>query len=160
MMQEEIDHCEFWVTANRLVRTSGKHNFEHEKIQVNQEWDLDLMENWLRDYKDKEVLKYLKYRWPLNAHEMEINEEIPQNQAGARSNPKEVQEYLHRETLARSLGLLNVIRSEQKHDSCRSTHDQKRTAMNFVLSSTYHIHLRKVQLIVQSTRKPMPREKT
>ena len=35
MTEEEINRCEFWTTANRIVRESGKYNFEETQIQVN-----------------------------------------------------------------------------------------------------------------------------
>ena len=47
MSEEEISHCEFWVTANRRVRESGKLNHEQERIQVNQQWNLDIMDERL-----------------------------------------------------------------------------------------------------------------
>ena len=64
---------------------------------------MELLSSWLEGYEDKEVIDYLKYRWPLNANDTEINEERPQNQKGARSNTKEVREYLTKEHKAGSV---------------------------------------------------------
>ena len=103
MTEEEIDRCEFWTTANRLVRESGKHNFEEVKIQVNNEWDLNKLEIWLEGYHDKEIIKYLKYGWPLNAVDTAVNTEVPANQKGARQNPSKIRSYLKKELEAGSI---------------------------------------------------------
>ena len=103
MNESEIDHCEFWVTANRVIRETKKHNFEEARIEVNKAWDLALFEEWLKVYEDKEVIQYLRYRWPLNAKNMDHNEEVPRNQAGAQNNPSEVKEYLRKEREAGSV---------------------------------------------------------
>ena len=103
MTEQEISRCEFWTTANRIVRESGKFNFEESKIPVNFDWDLNLMENWLEGYKDKEVIKYLRFGWPLNAYNTSVNTEIPENQLGTRSHPNEVREYLKKKRQTGSL---------------------------------------------------------
>ena len=97
MSEAEIDRCEFWVTANRIVRNSGKENHEKEKIQVNFDWDLEKMEKMLDDYEDKEVVQYLRYGWPLNAVNTAVNPTVPRNQKGARSHPDELRKYLKEE---------------------------------------------------------------
>ena len=79
MTSEEVDHCEFWTGANREVRESGRHNCQGKKIPINSKWDLELLEEWLEDYQDKGILKYLRYGWPLNAQNTEINTDIPIN---------------------------------------------------------------------------------
>ena len=103
MSESEIDRCEFWVSANRIVRESGKFNFQGERIPVNSEWNLDLMETWLQNYEDKNLIDYLRFGWPLNVVNTEIDEEIPRNQKGARSNPEQVREYLRKELAAGSI---------------------------------------------------------
>ena len=85
MDEAEINHSEFWVTVNRVVRLSGKHNFEGAQIPVNTNWNLEKMEEWLEGYEDKQnVIQYLKYGWPLNAKETEAQKMIPSNQSGAK----------------------------------------------------------------------------
>ena len=37
MSEAEINHCKFWVSANRVCRESGHMNFEGERILVNTE---------------------------------------------------------------------------------------------------------------------------
>ena len=97
LTQEQIDRCEFWVTANRITRESGTENFCGSKIQVNNNWDLDKLEEWLEDYHDKKVVDYLRYGWPLNANNTVEDCTIPINQKGARENGDKVQEYLSKQ---------------------------------------------------------------
>ena len=67
MTEQEIDRCEFWVNANRLVRESGKPNYEGERIRVNFEWNLDLFHEMAARFHDQDLLQFLTYGWPLNA---------------------------------------------------------------------------------------------
>ena len=98
MTEQEVERAEFWTTANRLVRESGKSNFEETKIPVNSNWNLDQFETWLgQDYHDEEVIKYLKFGWPINANETEKQSSIPSNQEGARNNKDDVRDYLAKE---------------------------------------------------------------
>ena len=89
--------CEFWVSANRIVRETGVTNHRGACIQVNNDWNLDLLEEWLEGYNDKKVVNYLRYSWPLNVKDTPINNTFPPNQEGARSNPEKVGEYLKQE---------------------------------------------------------------
>ena len=52
----------FGFTANRIVRSTGRSNYEQAKIEVNQEWNLELFEEWLQNYQDREVIKFLEVR--------------------------------------------------------------------------------------------------
>ena len=88
MRESEIDRCEFWLTANRIVRESNKLNYEECKIEVNSNWNLSLMEKWLENYEDKEVIEFLKYGWLLNAHNTEINNTVPRNQERSTRAPR------------------------------------------------------------------------
>ena len=97
MTEEEISRCEFWVSANRIVRESGRFNFEKEKIPVNNTWNLDIFEKWLEGYHDKQLIQYLKFGWPLNAINTEENLTIPENQAGALNNEREIDAYIAKE---------------------------------------------------------------
>ena len=54
-----IDSYEFWITPNRVKQETGKHNFEEAKIQINHSWHVDLMEDWLKDYPEKDIMKYI-----------------------------------------------------------------------------------------------------
>ena len=97
MTKAEIDQCEFWISAHRRVKMSGKHNFQGEQILVNNKWNFAYLEDNLSEYKDKQVLDFFKYGWPLNASNTEILQTYPRNQAGARQNPDKLNAYLEQE---------------------------------------------------------------
>ena len=97
MMESEIENCEFWVTANRIVRETGQPNYEKAKIPVNNKWNFEYLERELAEYKDKKVLQFFKFGWELNAEGTELQEEVPRNQEGARENTDKVQQYLLKE---------------------------------------------------------------
>ena len=99
MSNAEVERVEFWISANRAVRESGKHNLHGCKIKVNDNWDLDKFERWLIEFDctDLQLIEYLKYGWPLNADGMAEQEVIPPNQAGARTNTKALEEYIKSE---------------------------------------------------------------
>ena len=97
MTQEEIDRCEFWVTANQITRESNKENYEGVQIQVNNTWNFSKLEEWLEDYHDHNLIKYLKFGWPLNAVNTAEDFTIPVNQQRARDNPDDIREYISKE---------------------------------------------------------------
>ena len=94
MTENMIDYCEFWVTANAIVRRSGTHNFCKERIQVNTDLNFDYLNEALQDYEDKRIIDFLKFGFPLNAIDTEVNEDIPPNQEGARKNPADLDKYI------------------------------------------------------------------
>ena len=61
------------------------------------------MEKWLEGYSDKKVMEYIKYGWPLNAKNTEINNSRPPNQAGARQHPQQLKDYIQKEIAAGSV---------------------------------------------------------
>ena len=77
MTEAEIDRCEFWVTANRLIRETGCPNFKESRIPVNHSWNFEFLQEQLKDYEDKEVLEFFKFGWPLNAVDTAIQVDIP-----------------------------------------------------------------------------------
>ena len=97
MTEAEIDRCEFWISAHHRVKMLGKHNFQGEQILVNNKWNFAYLEDNLSEYKDKQVLDFFKYGWPLNASNTEILQTYPRNQAGARQNPDKLNAYLEEE---------------------------------------------------------------
>ena len=97
MSNTEVDRCEFWVSTFHRVCMSGKHNFEGERIQVNDKWDFDYLERELQEYHDKQVIEFFRYGWPLNAIDTEVQPQIPPNQKGARENGDKIDQYLRGE---------------------------------------------------------------
>ena len=60
MTEEQMDFCEFWISAHRKVKKTGKPNYLCDKIEVNNRINFDYLEEKLKDYQDKEVIEFLK----------------------------------------------------------------------------------------------------
>ena len=98
MSESEIDRCEFWVTANRLVRESNLPNCKKAKIQVNYDWNFGYLEEALTEFENKEeILGFFKYGWPLNAKDTAQLDKVPPNQAGANSNQDQLTKFINKE---------------------------------------------------------------
>ena len=94
MEEDEINRCEFWVMANRVIRETGKPNHEEAQILVNTNWNLEQLETWLEEYPDKQLMEYLRFGWPLNSKNIKEDISIPRNQKGARENTEQIRKYL------------------------------------------------------------------
>ena len=88
---------QFWLKANKLVRASGCNNADGCKIPVPSTWNISFFEQLLVNYPDREIIKYLKYGWPIDVSEVQQLQQKPVNQKGARSNVSKVQEYVNSE---------------------------------------------------------------
>ena len=98
MAEAEIDRCEFWVTANREVRKTGKPNCREARIQVNSNWNFEYLEKALVDFPDKnEILGFFKFGWPLNASDTAEQTKLPRNQKGACSNADAIGKFINKE---------------------------------------------------------------
>ena len=88
---------ERWLKANKRVRDSGKCNADGLKIPVPSSWNIELFEFYLQDYHDKDIIKYFKFGWPIDLDRMEVNQETPINQKGARQNIDKLRSYVKNE---------------------------------------------------------------
>ena len=59
---------------------------------------MELMEQLLSDYHDKEIVDFIRYGWPIEVKDIQAgNWGVPVNQKGARSNPAKLHTYLESE---------------------------------------------------------------
>ena len=84
------------IEIHKIVR-AGDHNFNGAKLDINNRWNLKLLENLLLDYKDKEIAKYLRYGWPINHDGRPTSKAIPRNHKGALEHMEDIDEYLEKE---------------------------------------------------------------
>ena len=80
------------------LNSMGLHNFESTRILVNCSWNLDELEVLLQNYKDKEIIKFLKYSWPISHDGPTGGKKVPNNWPGAYQNQSVVRKYFERET--------------------------------------------------------------
>lgn len=90
------------VLMHKLVRHSGKHNFEECKFVVNNRIEGDFMRRMLRDYSDIQVVDMLLYGFPVGfegdrSMDMNIQCGHEKNHGGARNFPVEIDKYLQKE---------------------------------------------------------------
>ena len=66
------------------------HNFESANVQINCLWNLDKLETLLHNYKDKVIVTFLKYGWPISHNGKTGCTDIPVNWLGAFQNASDV----------------------------------------------------------------------
>ena len=64
------------------------------KFGTNSTWNLDKFESYLTNYHDIEVIKYLKYGWPINTKDTVVLADMPRNQKGVDENEQKMINYL------------------------------------------------------------------
>ena len=87
----------FWVNANARVRASKQINAGGCKIPVPTFWNIQLFEELLRGYHDQEIIKFMRYGWPIDCGEVAELHVTPPNQQGARDNPTKLGQYIDAE---------------------------------------------------------------
>lgn len=80
-----------------MLRRSGKPNAHGLRIQIESNWNFETLSECLQDYKDKEIVDYLKYGWPIGHDGRKTDTKIPNNQAGALQHPEALREYIRKE---------------------------------------------------------------
>lgn len=85
------------IAANWQIHLSRVNNSVGCRIPVRSSWNLDRLEQYLADYEDREIIKYLQFGWPVGCLDTGT-QTIPINHKGARENASEVREYLKRQS--------------------------------------------------------------
>ena len=75
----------------------GLHNFKSTKVQVNYRWNLEKLESLLKNYKDKEIVTFLKYGWPISQDGTSGSTSVPKNWPGAYQNHSKIIKYFENE---------------------------------------------------------------
>ena len=75
----------------------GLQNYESTHVNVNCLWNLNKMEMLLHNYKDKEIVSFLKYGWPISHDGKTGCTNIPLNWLGALQNAVDVRKYFEKE---------------------------------------------------------------
>ena len=97
MNENQIGNCKFWLNAYHRVKRTAVPNCKGARIQVNRNWNLDLMDEWLEGYHDRKVIDFLRYGWPLNATNTEVNTTVPPNQKGVQLHEIKITKYIQKE---------------------------------------------------------------
>ena len=84
------------VHASNLIYESKMPNYLGLQIPVMQFWNLDVFENLLLDYSDKEIIQFLKFGWPINHDGRQYSNGVCENWKGAKLHANQVNKYLTR----------------------------------------------------------------
>ena len=97
VMGAGLQEMEQWPRIIELVRFSGVYNKDSCRIQVNHNWNFDLLQSMLVDYHDYEIVDLLKFGWPID-RDMNIPLELGGiNHKGATCFENHVDDYINNE---------------------------------------------------------------
>ena len=82
------------VHASNVIYESKMPNYLGLQIPVMQFWNLDVFENLLLHYPDKEIIQFLKFGWPINHDGRQYSNGICKNWKGANLHTYQVNKYL------------------------------------------------------------------
>ena len=104
-VQQEPYWTQWWLEKNdedinrhMQVKCNGYPNRWGARRVVPSKWNLELMETWLQDYEDKEVVQWLKYGWPTGRLPTAGPPSIcGKNHKGATDFPEQLSRYIRKE---------------------------------------------------------------
>ena len=91
------------IQANKLIRKSGVPNFKGCKIEVPSNFNFEFLETHLQDYNDPDLIKFLKYGFPLGNTLNKGSHRIPKNHKGATMFPQQLEKILTKERDTRAI---------------------------------------------------------
>ena len=86
------------IRLNRMVWEKGYPNRWGAKIPIKTSWDLEVLEELLQDYHDKEIIEWMRYGWPIGRlPTMPDPETTQRNHQGANLYPEALKKYIDKE---------------------------------------------------------------
>ena len=86
------------IRLNQTVRHKGYPNRWGAKIPIKPNWNIELLEDLLQDYEDKEIVEWMKYGWPIGRlPTMEEPAISFKNHKGATEYPEALIKYIEKE---------------------------------------------------------------
>ena len=86
------------IQIHQQVIRNGYPNRWGAKIPVKTKWNLKLLEEWLHNYEDKEIVEWMKYGWPTGRLPTLPSPGIcSSNHKGATEFPEHLKKYVHKE---------------------------------------------------------------
>ena len=90
------DQEHFFGIIKRVI-DSGKHNYEGERIPVNNKWNIDLLTSLLTDYHDQQVIDFITFGFPICRNEDHPLEMGGRNHKGATEFEQQIDDYIANE---------------------------------------------------------------
>ena len=87
------------LTLHQEVLTKGYPNRWGAKIELQHRWNLNLLQDLLEDYPDREIVEWLRYGWPSGRlPTLPAPAQSFKNHKGAVDHPEALTSYIHKET--------------------------------------------------------------
>ena len=97
-MQQWLSKNDEDIHRHLEVRRKGYPNRWGAQLEIKTNWNLELMEQWLHDYEDKDVVQWLRYGWPTGRLPMLPPPSISRkNHKGAMEFPQQMDKYIQKE---------------------------------------------------------------
>jgi hypothetical protein len=80
--------------ANTEIRKSNKCNARGLKIHIPTKINHNFLQQFIHNYKDHEVIDFIKFGWPLNADKNPAQTKFPVNHKSAKDNPKDIEKFI------------------------------------------------------------------
>ena len=90
--------AKFLIDLHFQIKQSGKYNFQGLHVPLPSKFNFPFIEKCLEGYRDKIVVDFLKFSFPIDCSPPATNPGVPNNHAGARDFPIEISKILLRET--------------------------------------------------------------
>ena len=87
----------FWLRAHEKIKESGVFNFQCCRIVLPSNFNFPFLEQHLVNYRDKEIIQFFKYGFPLSHDGTTGCSEVPTNHKGATQFPVKIREALRAE---------------------------------------------------------------
>ena len=88
---------DFFIKANKIISDSGLPNYVGARIKLPSPFNFEFLEKHLHDFKDKIVIQFLKYGFPLGHDGKTGSTLVPDNHVGATEFPVEMNRILKKE---------------------------------------------------------------
>jgi len=95
---------DFYIQTHNVVKNTGVPNYVQAQIEVPSGLNISEWESELSNYKDKDLVKLLKYGFPLGYSKSELPVSKPKNHSGATEFPQVIDKYLDDE-----IGSKNIL---------------------------------------------------
>jgi hypothetical protein len=93
----EFSDLESYVSLHKIIRLSGKYNFESSRIPVNSGLNISFIRKCLHDYHDFAVCDLLEYGWPVGHLGTPVRSSTVRNHKGATNFSADIHNYLRKE---------------------------------------------------------------
>ena len=106
---------EQWVERINMVRDTGLYNHQSSRIPVPTNINIPFLHEFLIDYEDKDIVKFLEFGWPIERDSNVKLQHGDRNHKGATEFADDIDKYIQKElALGAMIGPFNSIHSRNQ----------------------------------------------